>query len=238
MKKSFWALALAAATLLTGSLHAANITIIWTGSVANGTDDSNTFGLGVSSDLTGQSFTAKFVVDPTVGFIQNPPDFFSTQGGTDVPGFASPIVSAELTINSLTFSFLSDKFGGYTRDGTLGRSDIYTEAQHQSGPAVEKLFVWAFQADNSIPFTGIDEELDIDLSTSILTGVFQAFELDGTRLFAGNLGPTHVKISSAGDGDGDGDGDGSGAVPEPSTAVLLGSAIAALGVLRRHRKSK
>lgn len=234
MKNALWALALAVALLPAGSLRAANITITWTGNVVNGIDDSNTFGLGTGFDLTGQSFTAKFVVDPTLGFIQNPADFFDTRGGTDVPGFASPILSAELSINSQTFSFLSDKFGGYSRDGRPGRSGIYTEAHHQNGAAVDLLYVDVFLFDNSIPFTGIDEDLAIAL-TGGQAGVFQAFLTNGTRLFAGNLSGTYVTISSAGSGNGDGDGDG--AVPEPSTAVLLGSAVAALGILRRYRRS-
>ncbi|MEP7363527.1 MAG: PEP-CTERM sorting domain-containing protein [Acidobacteriota bacterium] len=233
MRKSCWALALAVALLPAGSLNAANITITWTGSVSDGTDQSNTFGLGVGSDLTGQNFTAKFVVDPTVGFIQNPANFFDTRGGTDVPGFSSPILSAELSINSQTFAFLSDKFGGYTRDATLGRSNIYTEAQHQVGASVDILFLSEFLADNSIPFTGIDEDLDVALSAGTNTN-FQAFQSEGVLFFAGHLNPTRVTISSA-VGDGDGDGGGGGAVPEPSTALLLGTSIAALGILRRNR---
>ena len=226
MKNAFWALALAVALLPAGSLRAANITITWTGNVVNGIDDSNTFGLGSGADLTDESFTAKFVVDPTEGFIQTAADFFDTRGGTDVPVFASPVLSAELSINSQTFSFLSDKFGGYTRDGRPSRSQIYTEAHHQNGAAVDLLFVNVFLADNSIPFTGIDENLAIAL-TAGQWGVFQAFQSDGTRLFVGNLIGTYVTINSS--------GPGNGAVPEPSTAVLLGSAVAALGILRRCR---
>lgn len=227
MKNALWALALAVALLPAGSLRAANITITWTGNVVNGIDDSNTFGLGSGFDLTGESFTAKFVVDPTAGFIQTAADFFDTRGGTDVPGFASPVLSAELSINSQTFSFLSDKFGGYTRDGRPSRSQIYTEAHHQNGAAVDLLFVNVFLADNSIPFTGIDENLAIAL-TAGQSGVFQAFQSGGSRLFAGNLRGTYVTINSA--------GSGNSAVPEPSTAVLLGSAVAALGILRRYRR--
>lgn len=236
MKNAFWALALAVAILPAGILNAANITVTWTGTVSDGTDQSDTFGLGAGSNLSGQNFTATFVVDPTIGFIQTNANMFDTRGGTDVVGFlTSPVLSADLLINSQTFSFASTKYGGYSRLGGAGLSDIYTLAQYQSGAAVSELFLRLFLFDNSIPFTGFDETLDVAISSGTNSN-FQAVLADGTILFSGHLNPTRVTISSA-DGNGDGDGDGDGAVPEPSTAVLLGSAVAALGILRRYRRA-
>lgn len=78
---------MAALLLLVGALSANNIRIEWTGTVLNGTDVSNTFGLGVNgNNLTGESFTVEFIVDPTRGYIQSSPNFYAATGGTDVGG--------------------------------------------------------------------------------------------------------------------------------------------------------
>ncbi len=232
MKKRSLLTIFGAILLLAGSLSASNIQVNWTGSVLEGTDDSNTFGLGMGANLAGQTFQAKVVVDPTIGFIQSYPDFFSNIGGASVPGYlTSPIVSASLTINGQSFNFQSEYWGGYTRDATPNRSQIYTELQSYGGTAIdEQLFVTVFLADNSIPFTGINESLDIALPSGT-SGHFQAFTPNGPgpfgRLFAGNLSPNHVTIGP--------DVPGGPDVPEPSSAVLLVSGLGAIAMRFRRR---
>ena len=100
MKRSNWIVALAVLLLSVGSLSANNIKIEWTGTVKDGMDRANIFGLGTNGDLTGKDFKAEFIVDPTLGFVQSYANYFATEGGTGVFGQpASPILSAILTIN-------------------------------------------------------------------------------------------------------------------------------------------
>ncbi|MCL4781968.1 MAG: PEP-CTERM sorting domain-containing protein [Bryobacterales bacterium] len=231
MKRSNCLAAMAALLLLVGALSANNIRIEWTGTVLNGTDVSNTFGLGVNgNNLTGESFTVEFIVDPTRGYIQSSPNFYAATGGTDVGGggYLSPVLSASLTINGQSYSFQSNTFGGYIRDATLNRSEIYTHADHQQINATDRLFIWVFLTNNSIPFTDINESLDLALGAGA-TGVFQASTPNDAFLFSGNLTPTRVRIGSV-------DVVDPPDVPEPSTTLLMAAGIGVLFGYRRLRR--
>lgn len=229
--RTLLALALGAMLAAT-SLTAAPIVVTWTGTVLNGTDDTSVFGLGTGADLTGRAFTAVYHVDPAGGSQTIAPDFAQLRGGTSFGGgsFASPLLLTSLTINGNTYNFSSAYFGGYQRDATTGRSEIYTEANHQQLPsgAIDILFLTEFRADNSIPFTGLNESLAIAVNGR---GVFQAATGAGARLFAGNLSPTFVTIETL-------TTPPTGTVPEPATGALVMAAAAALLFKRRCTGSR
>lgn len=225
---------LGAILLLPGALIASPIHVIWSGNVYDGWDDSNTFGLGEGTrDLTGQDFTAEFVVDPDSGNFYSEAGFFSIEGGTNVGdgSYASPLLSASLTINGHSFYFQSDDYGGYWRDGRTGRSDVYTGSLSWGG-SIDQPNVGMLFFDRSIPFGGLNETIDMDLATSLYGGNFWAHVPDGPgpdgRLFTGTLKQTHVKIYTeeipAGPD-----------VPEPASAVLLVSGLGAIALRFRRR---
>src|SRR5882724_7445115 len=121
---------LAMAASLAVSAQASSIQVVWTGTVLNGNDVAGTFGLGTNHDLTGQNFTATYLIDTSLpSFQQLSPGFASFTGGTDV-GFTNPITSAILTINGNPFVYQLAAFGIYRREATPGRSEIDTEVQN------------------------------------------------------------------------------------------------------------
>ena len=205
------------------SLTAAPIVVTWTGTVGSGIDDVSVFGLGTGADLAGIAFTAVYQVDPLGGSQVIVPGFASLTGGTFTGPFSSPLLLSSLTINGNTYNFGSAYFGGYRRDATTGRSEIYTEAQQQPGGGIDQLFLTEFRFDNSIPFTGLTESLAIAVNGR---GSFQAFTSGGTRLFTGSFLPTFVTIETP--------TTPTGAVPEPGTAALLLPALGAVIFFKRR----
>ncbi|MBS1825046.1 MAG: PEP-CTERM sorting domain-containing protein [Acidobacteria bacterium] len=229
-------LALGVAALALAALPAqANVVVTWTGTVFDGNDPADYFGVGPNANplgnLQGQAFTAQFTIDPTVGSITTAPDYFDVRGGTFTGAFASPLISATLTINGVTYSYGSNYFGGYQRDATPGRSVIYTEVNQQqpSGP-FDVLALSEFRPDNSIPFAGLGESLTVPLPSSFIA-TFQAYTPGGSQLFYGHFSPTQVTIEPSTPGGGGPD------VPEPSTAVLV-SAAAAFALFLRRRSQR
>lgn len=225
-------LTLGVAALALGALSAqAAVVVTWTGTVSDGNDTADYFGVGPNANplgnLQGQSFTAQFTIDPTIGSVTTAADYLDVRGGTFTGAFASPLISATLTINGVTYSYGSSYFGAYQRDATPGRSVIYTEANQEQAPGVlDILALMEFRADNSIPFGGIGESLTQPLSSAFVAN-FQAFAPGGASLlFSGHFSPTQVTIEPSTTGGPD--------VPEPSTAVLVSAAAAFALVLRRR----
>ncbi|MBL8220016.1 MAG: PEP-CTERM sorting domain-containing protein [Bryobacterales bacterium] len=232
MAKSF--LALAAAALALGALPSrADVVVTWTGTVFDGNDPADYFGVGPNANplgnLQGQAFTARFQIDPTVGSVISTPDFLDVRGGTFTGAFPSPVISATLTINGVTFSFGSNYFGGYQRDATPGRSGIYTEVNQQPTPSspFDILVLSEFIPDNSIPYGGIGESLTHTIAGGGF-GSFQAFSPGtSTLLFQGHFTRTLVTIGPSSNG-------GGPEVPEPATGVLTLAAAGAALLLRRR----
>jgi hypothetical protein len=83
-------------------------------------DYDNLFGGG---SLLGDSFTATFLWDDTVGVLTNDATTRELGGGTDfgVPPTASPNLLTTLTINGHSFSYVASNFGYlYTRESASG----------------------------------------------------------------------------------------------------------------------
>lgn len=233
--RSLWVAGALAAAMAAAPASAALIDVTWTGTVSSGNvGTAGAFGIADTfggNELAGQSFTAKFRFDTTIGSLVQSPGFAQLRGGSgfgdgSLPG---PAVSATLTINGVTESFGDDFFGGYTRKSADSQSDIYTEVNMLDG---DQLFLRLFRFDENIPFTGLNETLTYNIGNpgDLPQGVFQ--QLDGaTILFGGNLAPTKVTIAPFVVTDPDPSN-----VPEPASMALLGIGLATLGAARRRRE--
>lgn len=244
--KVFWAAA--AMAFAVTPAKAALIDVTWTGTVSSGdVGTAGAFGIQdqfSGNELAGQAFTATYRFDTTVGSLVTTATSADLRGGSQFGAgtFASPVVSATLTINGVTVSFGSDLFGGYSRQGGAGVSDIYAEVNASNlGGGVDILFMREFRLDNNIPFAGLTETLTQALGNigDTVQGVFQQFGDVGNLLFSGNLASTQVTIApfngNQGGGGGDGGG-GGGDVPEPASLALLALGLG-LALERRRRRA-
>lgn len=249
MATKFLALGVAAWALSALPSHAA-VTVTWTGTVFDGNDPANIFGVGPNNNplgnLQGQAFSAQFRIDPAVGQVTTAADYLDVRGGTFTGAFPTPLLSATLTINGFAYSFGSGYFGGYQRDATPGRSAIYTEANQQQLPGVvDILAIYEFLPDNSIPYGGITESFTRTVTGPVTVGVFQAFATGtSTGLFSGHLTLASVTIAPDSPTNGGGSGGattgtttgGGAVVPEPSTGLLTMAAAGITLWLRRLRQ--
>jgi hypothetical protein len=208
----------------------ADIVITWQGNIISGTDFNNTFGGGLNSDLAGLSYIATYTVDTSLGDLVAATGFASINGGTayGAGNFASPLVSSILNINGQNYSFGSTLFGGYTRNATGGISQIYSEAQEQNGPAASILFHHLFLFNDSVPFPGLNESLNLAIASGA-TGYTQAFNSDGSVFyFSAGLSPTNVSIDTL-------DPNHPTVVPEPGSTALLILVCGGLAAYARRR---
>jgi hypothetical protein len=106
-KRSRWGVAaFAAVSLATASTPASAVVMMatFTGTVASGLDEGNFFGLGLTSSLAGEDFTAIFRYDTSLGLATTSSTFDGRIGGPQ-NGTLSPITFASLQINGVTDEF-------------------------------------------------------------------------------------------------------------------------------------
>ena len=237
MKITTFAIAtLFAGIILNAPVNATIINITWTGTVAEGNDPSNTFGVPISNrihDLAGQSFTALFRIDSSIGSLVSGANFYDLRGGTQfgAGNLPSPITNASLTINGVTVAFGNSLFGGYSRGFLPVPSYIYTEVNDAVGNTggADILFLQEQRNDNTIPFNLLTESLFRNVGDTG-RGVFQKANSSGVQLFSGTFTPTSVNIAV--------ENTGGAAVPEPSTWGLIAGGIGLLAFGRMNRKDR
>jgi hypothetical protein len=91
-------------SLAASSASAEIVVVTYTGVVlGNSYDVTSVFGFPHNTDIGGQTYTARYVFDTTLGDVVSTPSTNYAQGGT-LYGFVSPALSATLTINGVTVS--------------------------------------------------------------------------------------------------------------------------------------
>ena len=108
MKTNGLALAAVAAALVTFAASAADAKVMiatYTGSISTGIDNAGRFA-AVGTDMTGFSFTSRFIYDTSLGFRNDHATIQEVLGGSEVgfPG-PSPLLDASVTVNSITMHF-------------------------------------------------------------------------------------------------------------------------------------
>ena len=125
MKAKILVAASVLAALGATSAASAELLVTYTGTIASGEDVTGIFGTS-GADLTGNSFVARYLIDPSLGNQSTTPISNQAQGGTNL-GVASPIVSANVTINGITFDFA----GPASFAQVFGRNGSDSEQIHQ-----------------------------------------------------------------------------------------------------------
>lgn len=213
-------LAVCVANLGLSAPASADITYVtYTGTVKSGDNYSNMFGGG---NLTGQSFIASYIFDTAAGFTVNTSIENSAQGGSILgylgyPYSTSPNISASLTINGSTFSFVGSALGYIYATNYSGFSQVLAQAAAAQtfGP---HLYTYAFDFSSIYPVS-ITDPISIDLNAAYSRHGF--FESGGTLLY---LDPTHMTIGAP--------------IPEPETYAMLLAGLGLLGFAARRRKLK
>lgn len=184
--------------------------------ITSGTDGSGLFGGG---DLSGQSFTAKYVFDTDVGSKFENYSMLQLLGGTAF-GWASPVLSAKLTIWGHTVTF-----NPQTQSQVDEYSQVYGSGAYTSG-------VLAKSMQYSLS-TGVTD------GTMIVGSKFLDFSGDVSQSNANNYGSFsdglatslsfHKNYVTTDQGD-------TSATPEPASwALMLGGFGMIGGALRRRR---
>ena len=222
----------------TEQAEAAYVTVIYTGKVANSHDLSGVFGAAGAS-LDGDAFTATYVFDPSVSVIESGSRSNISRGGTSL-GTPSPLISAALTINGISYSF-----GG-----------SYDEIDNAVNPSngVSGLWVYAYSflgSPGSIPsgYARLNNKSSGNLGIPAKLGPYFGNVSGGTGGFNNGAFSIFTLYGYASDGAPIGEtafgdlinetltisGGTAGAVPEPATwAMMIAGMAVVAGTLRRR----
>jgi hypothetical protein len=192
-------LAIAFASELAGSASASTYEMDFQGTVSSGIDVSNLFGGG---NLSGDSYTARFIYDPTMGSVVTST---TVAGGTSLPGSSpTPFLSASITINGDTYVLAG------------GSSDYYGYVSVKRG-WVAAQFCQGASACGSMLSQSIYESANSSLTNvGSYVALNSALSIGGLSVLADNLllDPTKASISAI------------SATPLPASGTLMVSALA------------
>jgi hypothetical protein len=155
------ALAGAALCSIASQASATIVNVTYQGIVTYDRDLTGIFGtVGGNNDLVGQSYTAKFTFDTSLGtFNSNPAPYAHQQvyGGTAYGGTTSPVTSATVTIGSVTVSVPATYQGRAAAqyDNGFGQQYHFAHAKdgssHVYSDVYSEAYVYAY--DGSVPFS-------------------------------------------------------------------------------------
>ena len=226
-------LAAAAAVVAISTAGAASATVgvaTYTGKVtANG---NNTSAPGAFGAVGGDTFTAVFDFDTSLGYDRLEPGFEEvTYGGTS-NGFTPPITSATLTIGGVTLSFGAQK---YANAQIFNHAPIDDEILFGvTGADNSQLFLWFATAPGTMGHDDFSQSFSVGPSGPDAPGGVPNDNWLGNSGFfhLGNgesvtLAADHLTVDIQG-----------GAVPEPATWGLMLLGFGGAGALLRRRRAQ
>jgi hypothetical protein len=142
----------------------------YTGTISNGHDYTGVFG-AANSNLTGDSYTAIYLIDTTKGYQSYSGGIDTAEGGSSTahPGLGNPIVSSSVTINGITQT-LTPLYDDYTQAGGAAPGPFIEQYGNNSSTGLYQL-LYSY-ADNITTVTSIDQTLPLTSVTGSLGGEF------------------------------------------------------------------
>jgi hypothetical protein len=206
------------AGLAAAPASAAVMLATYVGTVLGGVDQGNVFGLGAGAGLAGQAFTATFTYDTELGVDDGDPGFYQERDGGAAWGAATPILSAALTIDGLTYEVAGDSNGEVV--SATGVQSLH-RAESLSGGVFNRLFLYLdYNAPGDLAEPVATTGGSLGGGTFLLNGA-------GGLLASGSLHPVTLTIAAA--------APTGGAVPEPQTWAFMVAGLGLAGwALRRQ----
>ena len=230
-RSSFGKLCLAAAfcsAILTPTRTLAVIKVAtYTGIVEDGYDYTGEFGRA-NTDLTGDTFVARYVYDTSLGYTSTSGHVDEVYGGS-LYGIADPLISASVKINGVSHSFYTGVYGlAYINplftasENVEDYDDNYTRYNYLESALMQ--------------YPDIPGDLDTNFSAATFMGDYQqSVQIDNTIVHGV---ATHYALADASAITvtvTDGVSDPIPGVPEASAWVLMIAGFGAVGIVKRRR---